>query len=332
MELKWPWLLVTIAAATLVLLAWWSRRPRQTVGADALVMAHVSLLRGLPRYRQLRRRRTALLAWLVIGALVTIAGATLLSARPQQTRIEATAKSRDVMLCLDASGSMDRFNRRVVEQVQLLLDELVNARVGLTVFSGTAVTLVPLTQDLAYVKEELVNAEKAFLRGGFIYVAGVELERDRRASLVGDGVASCSQRFDRPDEDRSRSIIVTSDNDPLGAPVYSVGEGAAYAAERDVVVHAIASPATKDDGAAQEFRDAVEATGGIYATLDDDGSADELLAQIQRRDESRAEGPPRTIESESTYVGAAVTVVGVGVLGLGWLLQGIARRPRRTKR
>lgn len=332
MELKWPWLLAAVPVVTLVLMVWWSRRPRRVAGPDTLVMAHVSLLRSLPRYRRLRRRRTLLLAWLVVGALVTIAGAGLLSARPQQTRVEATAKSRDVMLCLDASGSMDRYNRRVVEQVQLLLDELVNVRVGLTVFSGTAVTLVPLTQDLAYVKDELVNAEQAFLRGGYIYVAGVELERDRRASLLGDGIASCSQRFDRPEEDRSRSIIATSDNDPLGEPVYSVGEGADYAAERDVVVHAIASPGTEDGDPAQEFRDAVVATGGTYATLDDDGSADELLAQIQRRDERLAEGPPRTIASESTHLGATVTAVGVGVLGLGWVAQAIAVRPRRTRR
>ena len=332
MELKWPWLLAAVPVAMIVLLAWWSREPRSRVRTGTLVMAHVSRLRALPRYRQLRRRQVLLLTWLAVGALVTIAGTGLLSARPQQTQLEASTTSRDVMLCLDASGSMDPFNRRVVEQVQLLLDEIVDARVGLTVFSGAAVTLVPLTQDLAYVKDELARAEKAFLLGGFAYVAGVELERDGRASLLGDGIASCSRRFDRLDEDRSRSIIVTSDNDQLGGTVYSVGEGAAYAAERDVVVHAIASPATRDDGPAAEFRDAVVTTGGLYATLGDDGSADELLAEIERVDERRTQGLPRTVVSESTRLGTAVTAAGIGVLGLGWLAQAFAARPRRSKR
>lgn len=332
MELKWPWLLVTLPPVMLVLMAWWSRRPRRIVAPDALVMAHVSILRTLPRYRQLRRRRTLLFAWLTVGALITIVGAGLLSARPQQTRVELTERKRDVMLCLDASGSMDRFNGRVVEQVQQLLDELVDARVGLTVFSGAAVTLVPLTDDLTYVKAELARAEQAFRRGGFAYISGVELKRERRASLLGDGIASCSRRFDRPAEDRARSIIVTSDNDPLGEMVYSVGEGAAYAAERDIVVHAIASPATRSDGAAQEFREAVVATDGSYSTLDDDGSASELLAQIERREARRVQGPPRTIVSEATRLGGAITVLGTGVLGLGWLVEGFAARPRRAKR
>jgi Ca-activated chloride channel homolog len=331
-ELKWPWLLIAVPVVTLALLAWWSRRPKRRTTPDALLMAHVSLLRGLPRYRQLRRRRTLLLAWLTVGALITVVGAGLLSARPQQTRVELTERSRDVMLCLDASGSMDPFNERIVAEIQQLLDELVNARVGLTVFSGAAVTLVPLTDDLDYVQRELARAELAFLRGGLAYVAGVELDRDKRASLLGDGIASCAQRFDRLGEDRARSIIVTSDNDPLGNQVYSVGEGAAYAAERGIVVHAIASPATKSDGPAEEFQDAVIDASGSYATLDDDGSADELVAQIERRDERRVQGPPRTVVSESPRRGTAITLLGAGVLALGWLAQGFLARPRRTRR
>lgn len=330
MELKWPLLVVILPAAVVVLVAWWSRRPRARPRLDALRMAHVARLRGLPRYRRLRRRRVVWSAWLALGALAACSGAILLAARPQHTRVERTERSRDVMLCLDASYSMNPYNERVVQQVQRVLGDLDGVRVGLTIYSGAALSLVPLTDDLDFVGRELAKAEHAFLTGG-IYVAGIDLDSDQRASLLGDGLVSCAQRFDRLDEDRARSIIVTSDNDPLGQGVYSVRQGAAYASERDIVVRAIASPSTAAGARTQEFEDAAIATGGTYAVLDDDGTAAQLVDRIEGQDSRRVQGPPREIVTESTGAGRAITALGVGILATGWLAQTAGARPRRLR-
>lgn len=292
------------------------------------MVAHAARLRALPRYRTLRRRRQLAVAWLVVGALVALAGTTLLVARDQDVRVDRTSRERDVMLCLDASLSMRRDNARVVTQLARVLDGLSGARAGLTLFSGAAVTVVPLTDDLDFVRDELGRAAEAFRTGEFLYAAGIDLDRAPRASLAGDGIASCAERFDRLGQDRARSIIVTSDNDPFGRPVYSVAEGAERAAERDIVVHAIASGRT-EPAASDELEDAVTATGGSFARLDDDGTEAELVDRIEAQDARRTQVPPREVVTDQPRVGTVVTASGVGLLAVGWVVQAWVARPRR---
>ena len=331
MELRWPWVLVVVPIVVLVAVVWWSRRPRRVVPTDALRMAHVARLRSLPRYRQLRRRRLVGAVWLTVGTLLALAGTTLLVARPQEVRTERVERSRDVMLCLDASGSMDPFNERVVAEVRRVLDRLAGARAGLTIFSGGALTIVPLTDDLGAVEDQLVLAQRNFFLEGYDFVAGIDLDSSTRASLLGDGIASCVERFDRLDEDRARSILVTSDNDPAGRPVYSVAEGAELAADKGIVVHAVASPRTADGAATVEFEDAATATGGTFATLGEDGSAEAIVERIEAQEARRTRLPPREVVTDAPGPGTAVAAAGFGVLALGWVAQSArAVRRRRT--
>ena len=334
MDLKWPALVVVLPALLLLLLVLWSRRPARGVTPGALHMAHVARLRTLPRYRRRLRRQTVLLAWMTLGCVLAAAGAILLAARPQATSYERTERQRDLMLCVDASRSMDDANGRVLAQVREVVADLGGGRVGLTVFSGASVTLVPLTSDLDYVQDVLLDAERYFedpTYDGYLVVAGIDLGRDPRSSLLGDGIVSCTQRFDDLESDRARSIIVTSDNDPLGEAVYSVQEGADYAADRDVLVHAIAVPQTRDEQLAVEFEDAVLSTGGTFATLGEDGTARALVERIEAQDGRRVTVPPRRVTTEAPRQGTWVATAGVGVLAVGWLAQAWASHPRRQR-
>lgn len=328
MDLRWPWVLLAVAVGVALLLVWWSRRPARGASSDVIHVAHLDRLRALPRYRRLRRRQRLAVVWLVLGSLVAVAGTALLAARAQEVRVDRDSRERDVMLCLDASYSMRRDNARVVEQVRRVVEGLSGARVGLTLFSGAAVTVVPLTDDLDFVSDELARAQESFETGEFLYAAGIDLDRAPRASLLGDGIASCAERFDRLDQDRARSIIVTSDNDPFGRPVYSVAEGAQEAAGVDVVVHGLASARTRA-GAADEFEDAVTAAGGSFATLDEDGTEAELVDQIEAQDARRTQVPPREVVTDDPELGTVVTASGVGLLALGWAAQGWSARRRR---
>jgi Ca-activated chloride channel homolog len=332
-DLRWPVLAIALPLLILALLGLWSRRPRRRrSGADGgLRMAHVARLRALPRYRRRVRRRYALLTWMTLGSVLAAAGAILLAARPQAVSFERTERQRDVMVCLDASVSMYGPNRRVLEQVRQVVADLDGGRVGLTVFSGAAVTLVPLTTDTDYVTDVLARTQRYFEEAdfdGYLLIAGIDLDRDARSSLLGDGIVSCTQRFDDVDTDRARSVIVTSDNDPLGKAVYSVQEGADYAADRDVVVHAVAAPREGDAAAMAEFEDAAVSTGGTFAELGDDGTAEALVERIEVQEARRVVVPPRRVVTDDPRWGASVATSGVGMLLLGWLGQSWAARPR----
>ncbi|VXA93931.1 VWA domain-containing protein [Nocardioides sp. AX2bis] len=341
--LAWPLVLPAVLVLVVLLLAWWglrvrrARRPARPGRADPVLVAHVARLRALPRHRVLVRRRRALGALLALGALVTVAGAAVVVARPQVEQTErGEERSRDVMLCLDASASMDDDNVEVVRAVRDVVDDLEGDRVGLTLWSGAAVTVFPLTEDRAYVLDQLAVAERAFARGDESYFAGVQLP-DPRASLIGDGLVSCAQRFDRPEEERARAVVLSSDNDPLGESVYDLDQAAAYAARRDVLVYAVGAPDLAGPGrttAREELARAAEATGGLLALVGSDGGTDAVVERIDALERARVDLPPRTVRADAPGWAAVVAGAGALLVVLAWVVGAAlalaARRGRAT--
>ena len=324
MELRWPWLVVALAVVVLLALVV-ALRVRPARGRDAVLVAHAARLRSVPRYRTLVRRQRALLAARTAATLLVLAGTILLSGR--LTSVQATepeVRNRDIILCLDGSGSMDLYNAEVVRQFQEIVSGLRGERVGMTIFSGASITAFPLTDDYEFLTAELDRAETAFQENDYDYVAGTQLD-DSRASQMGDGLVSCVQGFDRPDEERGRAIVLASDNDPQGPPIYTLDDASRYAVDHDVVVYGIASPETPTDGAVEEFRSAVEATGGEYSTLDDSGSGS-IVSGIQRLERTRIAEPPEPLLVDEPALGGAITAAGVGLLVLTGL-----RRPERGR-
>ena len=194
-QVAWPWVLPTAGAVVLVLLLWWARRtgPRRSV---ALPVAHTATLRSLPRYRLLARRQRRLGLLLAAGALLVIAGAAFVTARPQTVETSPReSRARDLMVCLDASASMDDDNAVVVRELRRIVEQLRGDRVGMMIWSSAAVLVFPLTDDYDYVRGQLDRAERAFTGHPDGFYAGVDLP-DAGASLIGDGIVSCARRFD----------------------------------------------------------------------------------------------------------------------------------------
>lgn len=331
MELKWPLLGLGLVALVAVLLVLWSRqwrRPRQS--DDAVLVSHTELLLQLPRYRTLVRNRMLATAWRTVAVLVLIAGTILIASRPQTVEVSAPQESsRDIMLCLDASASMSDENVEVVHEVQAIVDGLEGERIGLTLFSGAAVTVFPLTDDYAFVEDQLDQAEEAFAENDYDYVVGTQLD-DESASQMGDGLVSCVQRFDRPDQERGRAIILASDNDPQGPGIYTLPEAADYAVEKDVIVYGIGSPDLDyiEDKRA-EFDDAVSTTGGTFSLLGET-SADEVVEDIDTLERKRLEGSPRRTERDTPEVGVVIAAAGAGLLLVGWVVE-LLLTPRRRR-
>lgn len=335
---RWPWLVPVLVLLVVGLLVWWART-RGRLPSDPAYVAHADRLRSLPRYQALVRQRVALGACLSIAALLTCAGAIVLSGRVQERQtMEQNDRTRDIMLCLDASGSMAEVDAQVLREFRTIVDGLQGERVGLTIWSGVAITVFPLTDDYDFVVEQLTEAEAAFGAGGVysdeyaVYTAGTVVDWSVQSQL-GDGLASCVQRFDRKDEERSRAIVLASDNEPIGEGIYDLEGAAQYAAQEDVVVHGIAAPLTAErPSALRLFEDAVQRTGGTFALLGEDGSAAAVVEAIGRLEAREIDRPPLVQVLDRPALGTVVA--GVGLVGLVavWIAEGaFAIRGRRRE-
>ncbi|MFD0805452.1 hypothetical protein ACFQ0K_05075 [Nocardioides caeni] len=337
--LRWPWLVVALIALVVVLLVWWGVVRGGRPPAGAAYVAHATRLRSLPRYQALVQQRRVIGVLVSIAALVTAAGAIVLAGRVQERQtLEQNDRTRDIMLCLDASGSMAEVDADVLREFRTIVDGLQGERIGLTIWSGVAITIFPLTDDYDYVVDQLAEAEAAFASGDVhsddyaLYTAGTVIDWDVQSQL-GDGLASCVQRFDRRDEDRSRAIVLASDNEPLGEGIFTVEEAAEFAADEEVVVHGIAAPLTADrPRAEQQFAEAMSTTGGSFSLLGEDGSAAAVVEAIGELEAVEIDRPPLAQVLDRPTAGTLLAGLGLAGLVLVWIAEAILafRGRRRT--
>jgi len=329
-HLHWPWLVVALAVLVVVLMVVWAIGWSRRTPASAAYVAHAARLRSLPRFRALVRRRVVLGVALTLTALVACTGAVILAGRIQETkRIPQSESSRDIMLCLDSSGSMITIDYEVLKQFEQIVAGLKGDRVGLTIWSGTAVTVFPLTDDYDFVQQQLRAAEAAFATGDTFsdaydkFTEGT-IVNQKVQSQVGDGLASCAQRFDRSSQHRSRSIVLATDNQPYGRGVFTFDQAAAYTKSRHIVVHGIAAPTTSARPLAlAEFKRDVLLTGGTFSLLGADGSVPTVVDSIERTEARRIQKPPIIQVVDEPHLGTVVVGIGVGLLVVVWLVEGL---------
>ncbi|MBN4668873.1 VWA domain-containing protein, partial [Pandoraea nosoerga] len=111
-----------------------------------VVVAHVDRLRALPAYRDHARRRVRCLVIAAVCWGGAACGAGLVAARLQGIDDDdRQIRTRDVMLCLDVSGSMEGVDRQVINTYIQLADHISDDRIGFVMFDSSAVTVFPLT-------------------------------------------------------------------------------------------------------------------------------------------------------------------------------------------
>lgn len=326
----WPWLMIALAALVVAVLVASAFVWRRRTPATAAYVAHAARLRALPRFRALVRRRVAFGAALSVTALVACTGGILLAGRMQVTRTTPQDESsRDIMLCLDSSGSMITIDKDVLDAFQQIVAGLQGDRIGLTIWSGASVTVFPLTDDYAFVQQQLTQAETAFASPDGYSAAYQQFTEgtvvnNNISSQAGDGLASCVQRFDHSGGHRSRAIVLATDNEPYGKGVFTLGQAAAYAKQHHVVVHGIAAPTVLARPAAeQEFSHAVRSTGGTFSVLGQDGSVSTIVDAINALEARRIKKPPLVETVDDPHLGTVVAGIGVGLQVLVWLVEGL---------
>ncbi|MDE7412519.1 MAG: VWA domain-containing protein [Muribaculaceae bacterium] len=147
--------------------------------------------------------KVGLMHFCFILQIVAVAAIIIALARPQthdserSSRVEGT----DIVLCLDISSSMlatdlkpTRF-QAAKEVAQKFVNQRTDDNIGLVVFSGESLSLMPLTAD----KTALVNA-----------VSNVQMGALNDGTAIGDGLSSAINRL-ISGKAKSKSIILLTD-------------------------------------------------------------------------------------------------------------------------
>lgn len=306
--------LVPVIAAVIVV----PRLIRRRRASDASVpVAHTRRLTRLPGYvAAVSRMRAVTTAAIVLVALLA-ATAALLAARPIVTSTEKPAKfTRDVVLCLDVSGSMTDVDIDVLSRFTELSEGFEGERLALVIFNSSAAQVFPLTDDYDYIAEQL-EAVRSSLdgTGEFSDAFGGTLTGEG-ASLIGDGLASCVLTFDRTDEQRSRSVVLATDNDINGTPIMSLDEAGAFATSRDVRVYGIdpsvSNPGESEDSA--EFQRVVDSTDGEYFVLESADTVPAIVDSIEATEAALVDSEPKMIVSDRPTLLAVLAIVLLGGL------------------
>ena len=319
----WAPLMWIAAAATVIGAAAWYRRRHRVAGG--IPVAHRQRLTALPAYRRAMSRYRLLVAGFMLCLLALVAGGAVLTARPATVSlVTPDLNNRDIVLCLDVSGSMIDYDAVVLDVFQELATQFTGERISLVVFNASAVTYFPLTTDYDYISRQLERLSEEFDDPAAPYYAGTLIGNG--SSLVGDGLASCVVRFDQGTADRSRSVIMVTDNFVAGEQIFTLPQAAQLAADRGIRVYGInpGDAAAKDYLAdlANEFKTSVLATGGAYYALDDPSVIPAVVDRITSEQASILPGQPRVQVAEHPEPWVWLSFVGlVGLSVFGWRLK-----------
>ncbi|MEY2849910.1 MAG: hypothetical protein RI885_2577 [Actinomycetota bacterium] len=312
MPLAW---IAVIALAVIVASA--LRRRRRGPDAASTPIAHSSRFTGLPGYRRALVRYRVLLGAMAAAGVVLLLGAIVVSARPAVTSVrQPDLNSRDIVLCLDVSGSMIEYDAELVSVFSDLVDEFDGERISLVVFNASAVTYFPLTSDYDYVRAQFDTLREQFAGDELDFFDGTFFGDG--SSLVGDGLAACSLRFDTPDQERSRSIVLATDNLVVGDPIFTLPEAGALAGERDIRVYGLnpgdANSKEYLDELAVEFENVVSDSGGAYFALADPEAVPGIVGRIEAEQAAAIPGAPQLIREDRPE--GFVVAIGVAMLAL----------------
>ena len=314
MALANVWMLVAAAAVVVValaigLLVGLRRGSRLREGETARV-ARAERLRSLPSFRRaLAQRALALSGILALGVVATVV-AGIVAARPMSAQtIQPVNTSRDIMLCLDVSGSMTEVDVEVLSVFDELLDGFEGERIGLTIFNSSPVQIFPLTDDYDFIREHLASMTQSFDYVDEIPEHWIGTLNGDGASLIGDGLAACAMGFDHPDDDRSRSVIFATDNEVNGASIVTLDEAAAYAASNGVRVFALNPVQGKDADVSAELAAAAEATGGAAFGLRDTTTVSDIVSQVQEQEATALRGEAQVVWTDTPNLWIALLSV-----------------------
>ncbi|MFR0569325.1 VWA domain-containing protein [Bifidobacterium apri] len=251
------------------------------------------------------------------GALVVaLALSVSLIARPSHIdEGQERSASRDIVLCLDVSGSTLPYDRQIINTYLKLVSNFQGERIGMTIFNSTSRTVFPLTDDYALVTRELKSAA-SILKGVQTqddidkmsdadyqkvsdWLDGTQ-NKTNATSLIGDGLVSCaamlpgfaygnaSQSTSSTSDTarrRSSSIVLATDNVVSGQETYTLKQALDLAHTASISVDAVYAGAKESlsDKTTTDLKRQIESHGGTFMSQADGSSIESMVKTIEQR-------------------------------------------------
>lgn len=325
-----PVVLAVVAVATVV--GWMLARRAGVRSGKKGWVANTGYLRGLPKYQALVRRTRASLAIAFVCFLIAVIATSVSAGAPVDRYVKHDkSASRDIVLCLDSSGSMLPYDSKIGGAFRQIISHFEGERISLQLWDAYSMTMFPLTDDYDMATDVLqdmsdtidtgliqVGGKISGTRELFEYLEPVLDENQEVSSLVGDGLASCIMGFDHNDKQRSRTILLATDNEVYGSGVYDLSEAIEFAKKQGVTVTALYPGSDTNLGyQAQQLRDEVRKTGGDFYDASSPSAVDSVVRQIEAEQKEELDSAGKMIETDRPGAALGWTLVGVvSLLGL----------------
>lgn len=312
MELKYDFLIyvsifiVLVCAVAFVLGV--RRKKKYSTGKKIASLGYIENTKALKSRKIVYRILTIVSMVSCVAALVFC---IFMAARPyEMVTYEEERFSRDIIICMDISTSVDDLNMAMINRLKKTVKSLKNERIGVVIFNTTPVLICPLTNDYEYVIEVLDGVSEGLRarNAGLLSFIGTDNFYDsyyasqfissgtligndlRGSSLIGDGLAGAAYSFmDNEDKDRTKVIIFTTDNEVEGEPVVTLSQAADICAQKDIVVFGIGTARMKQD-CEDDMKVAVVKTGGTYYRENESGSMTSIVDSIEEMSGSLVAG------------------------------------------
>ena len=328
MRYAWLFILPLFVLVAIVAYSIFHFHTKQRKTKKAAMVAHSKRVKALPEYEKVRKKYRFLLVMVAICFAISVVSITISASRPISVDvIEPDYETRDIVLCIDVSGSQSNAMIDVLTYFSSTLSKLRGQRVGIGIFAAKAAIVSPLTNDydaLELVLKDILNtySSKSFGVGSTALSIGA-------SSAIGDGIINCASAFDKiTEEGRAQSIIVATD-DYQNDGIATVKQAGNYLAKYGIILYGIDTVkesnayAKIDNERINDLRQAVKTTGGLYYNLPAQGiNGSQAASDIMKQEAAKHDSVAQFAQMDSPKISTIVALCSIiAMLLIVWRLK-----------
>ena len=276
-------------------------------------VANTYFIKNTDMYKSIIKKYKLLLFALFTLLFICIFCSSLLNSRLVTTSTHTNEiYDRDIILCLDVSGSMTKLDAEITKSYEDIINNMKGERFGIILFNSSSYTLLPLTDDYEYAKNIIKDTTNAFEGSKKYDMKSMKYIHDgtregEGSSIIGDGIASCILGFPKIEEERSRIIILGTDNEVAGDQIITVPEAGELAKKYKVTIYPLAPYQYNMN--TKELEDIAKKTNGKYYNIKDTTKTKEIVNEIEKKEKTLRETTPVTTVNDHPQIPLIIIVI-----------------------